>query len=143
MGVKILDEDGTLIHEFGEGLGKPILYKLFGIAKFAGDNDEIVVLNKHVSDFGASLLNASPAASPRPSLIDEFGHDVCWRLHQALRASILSGRTRWQSLDVVGKRALLREVLFAPHPASEQFLDDFIEETDLYVKGVHRALSGQ
>jgi hypothetical protein len=131
MGVKILDEDGTVIHEFRDGLGVILLQRMLIAAKFRDDADMDLVLNGHVSELGKALAGAY---RPKPlvprSDDDDVLRQVQLRLNEALRHHVFGRSIPWMQWTDEQKRVFVRDVMFAPWVASEQFLVEYIEERD-------------
>ncbi|KAF0181735.1 MAG: hypothetical protein IV086_06605 [Hyphomonadaceae bacterium] len=136
MGVKVIDEDGTLLFEFQVGLGKTLLSRLLRVAKFVGEAQEEIILNGNVSQFGIAIESAmqSEQGSIKPKGIDDAHERMVqslWpRLLGTLTEAVLIGRIRWTSWSAHEKKSFLRDVLFAPIVVSEQTLDDAVEEFD-------------
>jgi hypothetical protein len=143
VGVQILDEDGTLLHEFPANLGKPLLYRLLTVAKFTGEDETEIILNGFVADFGKALAER---ASPRSTIDQGQVHNdlsrQAWtRLANVLRDNILSGRLGWPGWSAEEKHAFVSDVLFAPYRPTNEFIAEFIEETDWRLAQAKQALN--
>jgi hypothetical protein len=102
VGVQILDEDGTLLHEFPANLGKPLLYRLLTVAKFTGEDETEIILNGFVADFGKALAER---ASPRSTIDQGQVHNDLSRQAWTRLANVLRDNILLEGLDgLVGRR---------------------------------------
>lgn len=147
MGVRILDEDGSLIFEFRDGLGKPLLGRLLRVAKFVGEAQPEIIINEHVALLGLAIEqameNERPAivhAEPRGNYQSAL-QAVLPRLFGVLSDAILSGGLPWPLWSNIEKRAFVRSILVAPIAITDQELEDTVEEIDLRVAGWRQSLN--
>ncbi len=146
MGVKILNEDGSLVYEFRDGLGVPLLYRVLSVAKFTGEDQPEIILNPHVAAFHQTLSDAMQPPRVRTDSeaeIDRLALQVRVRIATVFRHAVLSGDLSWLSWGGEEKRAFARDILFAPYAVSERFVGEFVEEEDSYFLRVREALAAQ
>jgi len=143
MGMKIIGEDGSLLYEFRDGLGAPLLYRLLAVAKFTGEDQKEIILNPHVAELHKAIASAMAShlrAPVRAPAVEEMSRDLQLRVRNVLRSAVLGGQHEWLSWDEATKAEYVRSILFAPYGVSEQFVSDFVEEEDSYYAGVRRSL---
>lgn len=143
MGVKILGEDGALLHEFRDGLGAPLLYRILTVAKFTGEDQVEIILNPHVADLHTAIADSlPPARGPHTATADtdRMALGLRMRIAGRLRAAVLAGQHEWPRWSADKKTEYVTGVLFAPFHVSDQFVWDFIEEEDHYFACARRAL---
>lgn len=146
MGMKILNEDGSILFEFQEGLGLPLLYRVLAVAKFTGEDQPEIILNPHVAALHSAVSEAMPprrVSLENERFHDELAHRVRLRVGNVFRHAVLDGSLKWLSWSEAEKRRFVRDELFAPYNLSDQFLSDFVEEEDYYFADVRSALSAQ
>lgn len=146
MGVKILNEDGSLLHEFRDGLGVPLLYRVLAVAKFTGEDQPEIILNDHVSAFFKAVASASPPSrirAPAPVQFNDFDPAVRVRISTVFRHAVLNGSLKWLSWSDAEKRAFVTDVLFAPWTLAADAVGDFMEEEDAYFRRIRAALDSQ
>lgn len=146
MGMKLIDDDGTLLHEFPDHLGKYLLHRVLTVAKFTGEDQAEIILNSHVADLhraiakavsdGATVTHHVDASDAHLRMLRDFGP----RLARVLREQVLNGALPWPRWTLTEKRDFVRDVLYAPFQLPEQFLSDFIEEQDFYFARTKKAL---
>lgn len=140
MGVQIIGEDGTLLHEFGDRLGAILLSRLIVAAKFRNDADYDLVLNEHVAELALSLKRATPQPTiPRPD--DDLLRQCEPRLIEVFNHHVFTGALKWSAWSMDEKTAYVRDIVFAPFKASDQFLTDFVEDRESYFERWRRALN--
>lgn len=145
MGVKILNEDGTLLHEFREGLGVILLDRLITAAKFRNDPDWDLLVNEHVANLGTALRKTLPprgSSQTTESVDDDLCRQASLRLTECLRNHILTGAVSWPRWTPEEKRSFVRDVVFAPWTPSKQFVEDYVEERDVELTRWRKALDG-
>jgi hypothetical protein len=145
MGVKILNEDGSVLHEFPEGLGAPLLYRVLAVARFTGEDQPEIILNHHVAALHRAVGEAMPPGMSAPSWqdADELARTVRQRIDLCFREQVISGQLPWPRWSMEEKRAFVRDVLFSPVQVSDQYLADFVEEADGHFARVRAALGDQ
>ncbi|WP_395644626.1 hypothetical protein [Terricaulis sp.] len=143
MGVKLLDEDGRLLHEFRDGLGVILLDRLLTAAKFRDDADWDILLNEHVASLATSVRNAMPMRrGPVPPPDDDLCRAASQRLTDCLRNHVLTGALPWPRWTAEQKTAFVRSVAFAPWSPSEQFVREYVEERDAEFARWRKSLDG-
>ena len=148
MGMKILDESGSLLYEFPKNLGGYLLDRLLVVARFTGEDQPEVILNDHVSALHVAVANslrdgARPARRLTGSDADAMAHRFRSRIVGVFRDAVLSGQLQWLSWSADEKLAFVRNVLWSPLEVSDQFIANFIEEEEAYFGRVRRALGAQ
>jgi|CXWL01.1.fsa_nt_gi hypothetical protein len=142
MGMQIIDDDGTLVHEFPPNLGKHLLYRLLIVAKFTGEDQAEIILNDKVAALGASLARSMP--KPTVSVgrqVDELPAQVLPRILGVFREQVLGGQLPWAKWSAEEKRDFVTNTLFAPYAPSQEFVDDFVSDEDSRLERVRLALS--
>jgi hypothetical protein len=144
MGMKILNEDGSILYEFRDNLGAPLLYRILAVAKFTGEAEPEVILNPHVAGFFRAVSQAMPKLkSPStglPSRNDLLAQRAWARIVPVFRNAVLSGQLDWPKWTQSEKTAFASEELWAPYEVSDQFLSDFVDDEDHYFERVRKAL---
>jgi hypothetical protein len=147
MGVKILNEDGSVLFEFRNGLGLPLLYRVLAVAKFTGEDQSEIILNPHVAALHRAIANAMPPARAAATIHgydrDSLVRSVRTRIGDVFRSAVLGGNLKWLSWSDAEKRLFVREELFAPYDISDEYIADFIEEEDHYFADIRATLNGQ
>ena len=145
MGMQILNEDGSALYEFKNGLGVHLLYRIFAAAKFTGEADPLIILNQHVADVYRAIQSAK-THSIRPMAthsIDDMARR-CWqRIVPPFRNAVLNGDIRWLAWNSEEKAAFVLDLLWAPWEVSEQFIIEFVEEEDAFFQRVKQHLNDQ
>lgn len=143
MGMKILNEDGSVLFEFPDGLGAPLLYRVLAVAKFTGEDQPEIILNGHVSALHRAVSDAMSREPPSTSTnsLDSMAQTLRPRIGRIFRDAVLDGSLAWLDRSHAEKVAFTRDVLFAPYAVSEQFVADFVEEEDWYFERASKALN--
>jgi len=141
MGLRITDEDGSLLYEFRDGLGAILLHRLLLAAKFRADADYDIVLNEHVAELGKALRQALPATTKTQEDDDDVLRSQQNRLVEVFNHHVSTGALRWPSWRAGEKKASVRDVICAPFKASDQFVADFVEDRDGALDAWRRALT--
>lgn len=147
MGMRIIDDDGTVLHEFPQNLGKYLLYRLLTVAKFTGEDQAEIILNEHIAAFGLALSKAMPAPTARPIMPEDANDALCRqvmvRIATVFRERVLSGDVPWARWSLQEKRSFVLGTLFAPFTPSDNFVKEFIEDEDARFEKARRSLAAQ
>lgn len=143
MGMKILNEDGSILHEFRDNLGAPLLYRILTVAKFTGEAKPEIILNPHVAGLYRAVTQAMPKlknSTSTPIERDGLAQRAWSRIVPVFRNAVLSGQLDWLKWTRSEKTAYASDELWAPYEVSDQFLSDFVDDEDHYFEQVRKAL---
>jgi hypothetical protein len=145
MGVKIVGEDGVVLHEFKDGLGVPLLLRIVGRAKFSKEPDPLIVLNPHVAELARALDGAMQRILPTTThaSYEDLAPDIRWQVTETLYREVEAGRLKWLKWLQHEKISYVRDILIAPWSAPREFIEEFVSEADHYFDRVRRALNDQ
>lgn len=146
MGVRILDEDGAILFEFANGLGKPLLSRLLREAKFSAAHPDIV-LNQHVASLGRAIEAAMPRRvhhaifpqNPDDTLADHLFPE----LFRVLRGAILDGGIPWLAWSDEQREGFLKDELYAPAILSGEKAREMAETITYDVNQWRQTLANQ
>ncbi len=142
MGMKLLNEDGSVLYEFRDNLGAPLLYRILAVAKFTGEAEPEIILNSHVAGLYRAVSQAMPELknTTRPIENDNLAQRAWPRIVPVFRNAVLGGQLDWPKWTHSEKVAFASHELWAPYNVSDQFLSDFIQDEDHYFERVRKAL---
>lgn len=108
MGMKILNEDGSVLYEFQDGLGAPLLYRVFAAAKFTGEIDPLIALNKHVAEAHRAIAQSMPVFGRKPTTeaFEDMARRSWERIVRPFRDAVLGGQLDWLKWTADEKAAL-------------------------------------